>query len=74
MAMDGLVNYVIGIVVVLAVLSAMWGTINDFITCITAISGAGSSTATLAGLIEFFIILAVVLAIIYGAVKKAKQK
>ena len=72
MSIDGLINYVIGIVVVLAVLSAMWGTIVGFITCITDLSPG--ATATLAALIPFFVILAVVLVIIYGAVKHGKNK
>ena len=62
------VNSIIGVVIVLAVLSAMWSTITGFIGSIT---GDGPEAA-LAGLIPFFIVLGLVLMIISGALKKGK--
>jgi len=62
------VNSIIGVVVVLAVLSAMWPTITGFIASFT---GTGPEVA-LAGLIPFFIVLGIVLMIITGALKKGK--
>lgn len=68
MASPSYVNSIIGVVVVLAVLSAMWSTITGFITNLT---GDGPEAA-LAGLIPFFIVLGLVLMIISGALKKGK--
>ncbi len=68
MASPSYVNSIIGVVIVLAVLSAMWSTITGFITSIT---GDGPEAA-LAGLIPFFIVLGIVLMIISGALKKGK--
>lgn len=68
MASPSYVNSIIGVVVVLAVLSAMWSTITGFITNLT---GDGPEAA-LAGLIPFFIVLGIVLMIISGALKKGK--
>ena len=62
------VHSIIGVVIVLAVLSAMWSTITGFIDSFT---GTGPEVA-LAGLIPFFIVLGVVLMIIAGALKKGK--
>ena len=68
MASVNYVNSIIGVVVVLAVLSAMWPTITGFIASFT---GDGPEAA-LAGLIPFFIVLGVVLMIIAGALRKGK--
>lgn len=68
MASHNYVNSIIGVVIVLAVLSAMWPTITGFIGGIT---GDGPEAA-LAGLIPFFIVLGLVLMIISGALKKGK--
>ena len=68
MASVNYVNSIIGVVVVLAVLSAMWPTITGFIGGFT---GDGPEAA-LAGLIPFFIVLGLVLMIITGALKKGK--
>ena len=67
MSSTSYVNQLIGVVIVLAVLSAMWATITGFITTLTA--GTGPEAA-LGGLIPFFIVLGVVLMIIAGALKK----
>lgn len=68
MASPSYVNSIIGVVIVLAVLSAMWGTITGFVTNLT---GDGPEAA-LAGLIPLFIVLGLVLMIISGALKKGK--
>ena len=68
MAYNSYVNTIIGVVIVLAVLSVMWPTITGFIGSIT---GEGPEAA-LAGLIPFFIVLGLVLAIISGALRKGK--
>ena len=68
--MEGLVEYFIGIVVVLAVVAGLWSTIDGFVQTLV---NAGGSAGDLAGLIELFLILALVLAIIYGALQQAKK-
>ena len=70
MASTNYVNTIIGVVIVLAVLSAMWPTITGFITSISGTDGGPE--AALAGLIPFFIVLGLVLMIIAGALKKGK--
>lgn len=66
MASTNYVNQIIGVVIVLAVLSAMWTTITGFVANIT---GEGPEAA-LAALIPFFIVLGLLLMIIAGALKK----
>jgi len=70
--MKGLINLIIGVVIVLAVLSAMWSTITDFVDVLT--ENETGAIASLGGLIPVFIIIAVVLAIIFGAMKFAGGK
>ena len=66
MASTNYVNQIIGVVIVLAVLSAMWTTITGFVANIT---GTGPEAA-LAGLIPFFIVLGLLIMIVGGALKK----
>jgi hypothetical protein len=64
------INMLLGVVVLLAVLSAMWTTITGFVTTLS--DGTGPEAA-LADLIPFFLVLGVVLGIIYGALRKARE-
>lgn len=69
--MKALVNMVVGLVVVLAILAALWGTIDGFID--TLVTNETGAIADLAPLIKVFLILAVVLGVIYGAMKMYKR-
>ena len=64
------INTLLGVVILLAVLSAMWTTITGFVT---TLSGGTGPEAALADLIPFFLVLGVVLGIIYGALRKARK-
>lgn len=64
------INTLLGVVILLAVLSAMWTTITGFVTTLSA--GTGPEAA-LADLIPFFLVLGVVLGIIYGALRKGRK-
>ena len=64
------INTLLGVVILLAVLSAMWTTITGFVT---TLSGGTGPEAALADLIPFFLVLGVVLGIIYGALRKGRK-
>ncbi len=70
-SMMNLVQLIVAIVVVLAVLSAMWTTIDGFIDELVA--NETGAVAALAPLIKVFIIIAIVLAIIFAAMKYARE-
>lgn len=64
------INTLLGVVILLAVLSAMWTTITGFVT---TLAGGTGPEAALADLIPFFLVLGVVLGIIYGALRKGRK-
>ena len=64
------INTLLGVVILLAVLSAMWTTITGFVNTLSTGNGP---EAALADLIPFFLVLGVVLGIIYGALRKARK-